>query len=165
MRKWSAFRLTLWLTPLNAVLFSNSTCVQFHNEQCQQWLILMQHPQNSCSRISQVNTSTAFSANPCSIIKNSNFVNFYTTSDSKWNHIKHFSFQDITCHFAVLQENKENRIALNSSSNMILNCTTLSPLNEDNKKFYFWRKLKPNLTLKFTQTTLVSSTQFMFKVQ
>lgn len=62
------------------------------------------------------------------------------------------------CHFVALQENKENRTAFNSSSKRILNCTTISHLSEDNNKFLFSGKQKPDLTLNFTQTTLVSST-------
>lgn len=132
MRNWSAFRLTLALTPLNAVLFFNSTLVLFHTELCLKWFKLMQHPQNSCLRISQVNTLTDFSANTCNIITNANLRNFYTTSDFKWNYIKCFNFQEIICHFVVLQE---NRIPLNSSSN-ILNCTTIILLKTRNN-FHF----------------------------
>lgn len=62
MRNWSAFRLTLALTALNAVLFFNSTLDLFHRELRLKLLKLLQHPQNSCLRFSQVNTSTACSA-------------------------------------------------------------------------------------------------------
>lgn len=82
MMKWSAFKLTLALILWNAVLFSNSRLFLLHTKQYLQWLILMLYLQCFYLRISQVNTPTAFSANPCSTIRNSNHLNFYTTSDA-----------------------------------------------------------------------------------
>lgn len=80
MMKWSAFKLTLALILWNAVLFSNSRLFLLHTKQYLQWLTL--YLQCFYLRISQVNTPTAFSANPCSTVKNSNHLNFYTTSDA-----------------------------------------------------------------------------------
>lgn len=82
MMKWSAFKLTLALILWNAVLFSNSRLFLLHTKQYLQWLILMLYLCCFYLRISQVNTPTAFSANPCSTIRNSNHLNFYTTSDA-----------------------------------------------------------------------------------
>lgn len=142
MRNWSAFRLTLALTPLNAVLFFNSTLVLFQREFCLKWLKVIQDTQNSCLRISQVNTSTVFSENPCNITIISNLSNFYTTSDLKYSYIKHFNFWNILCHFIVLQE---NRIPLSSSSN-ILNCTTIILLKTINNFHFLRREGNRNMT-------------------
>lgn len=131
MRNWSAFRLTLALTPLNAVLSFNSTLVLFHRELYLKWLKLMQHPQKSCLRFSQYIYSLFCIANPCNIVIKSNIRNFYTTSDFKWNYFKRFYFWD-SCHFVVLQE---NRIPLHSSSNR-LNCTTIILLKTINNVYF-----------------------------